>query len=92
LVRDGQHGAAEIAADGVRPCPVERFGEVAGAATDVKRPFALEDSGQTQHAALPKAMQAEALKVIDQIIARGNAVEERANTGAAFGAGLIISI
>ena len=89
---DGQHRATEITADGARPCAVERFGEVAGAATNVERGFALADSGQNQHAALPKAMQAEALKVIDQIIARSNAVEESANTGAAFGAGLIISI
>ena len=91
-VGDGQHGVAEIAADGARPRPAERFGKVAGAATDIKGGFAIVDGSQIQHATLPKAMQAEALKVIDQIVTRGDAVKERANTGAAFGTRLVVSI
>src|SRR2546425_7736421 len=74
--RHGQHLGGKIQADGFCAALGQRQGKIARAAADIERPGARLRAGQLDDAPLPVAVEAEALKVIEPIITRGDAAEE----------------
>ncbi len=75
-LRDVQHPLAEVQAGHAGPAPGERCRQVARAAAEIQRSLPGLRAGQLDHAPFPKAMQAKALQIIDQIVARCDAGEE----------------
>ena len=75
-LRHGQHLGGKIQADGFRAALGQRQGKIARAAADIERAGARLRAGQLDDAPLPVAVQAEALKVIEPIVTRGDAAEE----------------
>ena len=73
---DFEHGLAEIKAGCRRAALRERQREVAGAATQIEREVARLDLRELDDAAFPESVQAEALQVVDQIIAPGDGGEK----------------
>lgn len=75
LTSDTQHARTEIRSDDLRTRGGERFGEVAGAAANIESAVAGLDGGELEQAAFPIAVQAKALKVVDQIVTARDAVK-----------------
>ena len=76
LSRHFEHWFTEIAPDDFCAGVGQREGNVAGAATEIERLHAWADGGKSDQAALPKAMQPEALQVVYEIVARRDFGEE----------------
>ena len=74
--RDFKHLRAEVEPDGFRAAMREGEGDVAGAAAQIEGAGAGFRSGQFGDAAFPAAVQAEALKVVEQIVAARNGGKE----------------
>ena len=73
LRRYAKHFRAEIQADGFRAVFGERESDVARAAAEVERGVAGLDLRQRDDAAFPKPVQAEALEVVQKIVASRDA-------------------
>ena len=82
-----EHRFAEIEAGDVRAVPRQREGDVAGAAAKVERALARTRIGKGNETLFPAAMEPKTLKIIDEIVARGNGVKEVAH---ALSAGCVI--
>ena len=89
---DFQRLRAEIEAGGFRAALREGEGDVAGAAAEIERAVAGRDTGQFYHTALPTPVQAEALEVIQEIVAAGDAGEEVVDLRSALVAGRVIGV
>ena len=85
----GQHGFAEIQTGCLRAAARKGKRQVAGAAAQIQCAVAVPDSGEPDHAAFPKPVKAEALEIIDQVIAPGDGGEKIADLGGALGAGIV---
>ena len=83
---------AEIKAGGFRAALREREGDITGAAAQVKRAVAVFYLGEFNDAAFPKPVQAEALEVIQKIIAAGDAGEEVVDLRGTLIAGRVIGV
>jgi hypothetical protein len=66
---DFKHRRAEINAGDLRAAPRERQREVAGAAAQIERAIPGLNGGEFDDAAFPAPVQAEALQVVEQIVA-----------------------
>ena len=89
---DFKHLRAEIEAGGGCAAAREGEGDVAGAAAEVERAVAGFDLRQPDDAALPEPMQAEALEVVQKIVAAGDAGEEGVDFRGALVAGRVIGV
>lgn len=80
-----EHGLAEVDAGDLGATPGQREGDVASATAKVERTLAFGGICEGDEAGFPVAMETEALEVVDEIIARGDGVEEVAHAlGACF--------
>ena len=86
---DLEHLVAEIQPGDCGALPREREGNIARAAAEIERGRAGWDPGQADNLPLPTPMEAETLKVIDQVIAPGNGGKQIVHLGGPFIAGLI---
>lgn len=73
---DGEHGIAEIAADDAGTSGMEGLGDVAGSAADIESLDAGRYGGELEHAALPIAVEAKALEIIDEVVTARDTVEQ----------------
>jgi hypothetical protein len=80
---------AEIQTDDVRALVRQGEGDVAGAATEIEDAGAGLNLGEADDLAFPTAMQAEALEIIDQIVASGNGGKQIVHLGGPLFAGLV---
>ena len=71
-----KHRWAEIKAGDGRAAPCESKGDVAGAAAQVERAVVRLNGGESGDAAFPAPVQAEALQVVEQIVASGDGGEK----------------
>ena len=74
--RDGQHPFSEIQPGYLHAPPGQTQGEVTGATAEVQRVLARLRAGQLDQASLPMPVQAKALEIIDQVIARRDSGKE----------------
>jgi hypothetical protein len=77
--RHRQHPLAEVEPDHLGTAFGQRHCYVAGAATDIQGPEARFRPGQPDYPSFPIPVQPEALQVVDEVIARGDALEEFIN-------------
>ena len=89
---DFEHLRAEVEAGGFRAAPREGERDVAGAAAEVERMVGRFDLRQFHDAAFPKPVQAEALEVVQKIVAAGDAGEEVVDLRGALVAGRVIGV
>ena len=89
---DFEHGLAEIKAGRCRALLREREREVAGAAAQIERAVAPPDLRELDDAAFPEPVQAEALQVIDQIVAPGDGGEKVVDLGGPRIAGVVENV
>jgi hypothetical protein len=89
---DLEHLSAEIKAGGFRAAPGEREGDVTGATAQIEGAAAFFYLRQIRDAPFPAAVQAEALEVVQKIVATGDAGEEVADLRRALFAGIVKSI
>ena len=89
---DFEHLRAEIEAGGFRAALREGERDVASAAAEIERAVAGRGGGKFHHATLPAPVQAEALEVVQKIIASGDAGEEVVDLRGALVAGRVIGI
>ena len=84
-----EHFWAEVESGGFRAAPGEGEGDVAGAAAQIEGAGAGGGGGEGGHAAFPAAVQAEALEVVEQIVAPRDGGEEVVDLrGARFAGGV----
>jgi hypothetical protein len=74
--RDGKHFPAKIQSDDFRATLCERKCDVAGATAQIERAVSGFHSGKFGDAAFPVPVEAEALEIVEQIVAPGNGGEE----------------
>src|SRR5271165_6860882 len=86
---DFEHRLAEIKPGRCRVLLRERQRKVAGAAAQIQRAVAGLGSREPDDAAFPEPVQAEALKVVDQIVPPGDGGEKVVDPGGALFAGVI---
>jgi len=89
---DFEHLGAEIKAGGFRAALRKGKRDVAGAAAEVERAVAGLDLRQLDDAAFPEPVQAEALQVVQKIVAAGDAGEEVVDFRGALFAGRVIGV
>ena len=92
FARDRKHRLAKIQCDDLRAFSRERERHVASATAQIQRAFAGLNLGQPDQSALPVPVQAEALKVIDQVVAPRNGPKQIAEFGRALFAGIVILV
>ena len=82
IAADGlvEHRFAEIEADYVRAIPREGESDVAGAAAKIESALVGAGISKGNEAFFPVPMEAEALQIVDEIVAGGNGVKEVAHT------------
>ena len=76
VVGDGKHVFGEIEAGGFGAAAGEREGHIAGATTEVEGAQTGLGMGEPEQAAFPEAMEAEALQVVDEVVASGDGGEK----------------
>jgi hypothetical protein len=76
LLRDAQHRSAEVQASHLCPGGGQGESDVARAAAQIERSIAWLDPGESHKPLFPGAVQAQALQIVDQIVARRDGGEE----------------